>query len=477
MTGWCRTLTARRVAVVVVLLLFAVSAMAQEAAPKIDTGDTSWLLIATALVLLMTPGLALFYGGMVRRKNVLGTMMQSFMAMAVISIQWVMFGYSLAFGPSIHGIIGSLTWAGLNGVGVDPNPAYAGTIPHLLFMAFQMMFAIITPALIFGAVAERMKFKAYLLFMLLWATLIYDPLAHWVWGVGGLLRNMGALDFAGGLVVHISAGITALIAALLIGKRRGYPDEPMPPHNLPLTVLGAGLLWFGWFGFNAGSSLGANGLAVYAFVNTNTAAAAAVLAWTIIEWWQHGKPTLLGAASGAVAGLVAVTPAAGFVQPWAAIIIGLIAGGICYGAVNLRFKLGYDDSLDAFGVHGVGGILGALLTGVFATKLVNPAGADGLLYGNPHQLLVQAASVGITLVFVGVVSFIFLKAVDLVVGLRITSADEAEGMDLTEHGESGYNLTDIPLGHGFHVFPPAPVANQATMKYFEAPVQAAQPER
>jgi Amt family ammonium transporter len=313
-------------------------------------------------------------------------------------------------------------------------------------MAYQMMFAIITPALIFGAVAERMKFKAFLLFLILWATLVYDPLAHWVWGAGGWLGKLGALDFAGGLVVHVSAGISALVAALMLGKRRGYPEHPMPPHNLPLTVLGAGLLWFGWFGFNAGSALAANGLAAFAFVNTNTATAAAVLAWVIAEWLHHGKPTVLGAASGAVAGLVAITPAAGFVEPWAAILIGLISGGICYGAVNLRFKLGYDDSLDAFGVHGIGGMLGALLTGVFAVPLVN--GKAGLIAGNAGQVGVQLLSILVSVVFCGLATFVILKVVDALVGLRIKDVAEADGMDLSEHGESGYNLGDISLGHG-----------------------------
>jgi Amt family ammonium transporter len=439
--------TMRRAVVSTMLLLLGVAAIAQDEA-KVDAGDTAWLLVATALVMLMTPGLALFYGGMVRRKNVLGTMMHSIMALGIISIQWVLVGYTLAFGPSLHGFIGMLSWLGLHGVGQTPNPDYAGTIPHMLFMAFQMMFAIITPALIFGAVAERMRFKAFIIFLLLWATLVYDPLAHWVWGVGGWLRGLGALDFAGGLVVHISAGVTALVAAILLGRRRGYPEEPMPPHNLTMTVVGAALLWFGWFGFNAGSALGANGLATLAFVNTNTAAAAATLAWVIVESMRHGKPTMLGAVSGAVAGLVAITPAAGFVEPWAAIAIGLVAGSVCYWAVSMKFKLGYDDSLDAFGVHGVGGTIGAVLTGVFATTAVNPAGANGLLYGNPKLLLVQVLSVLITAVFVGVVSFAFLKLVDKMVGLRIPKADELEGLDLVEHGESGYNLTDIPLGHG-----------------------------
>jgi len=445
-----------------ILLLFTLSAMAQGTTANINTGDTAWILVATALVLLMTPGLALFYGGMVRRKNVLGTMMQSFMAMAVISVQWVLVGYSLAFGPDFGHFIGTLAWAGLNHVGAEPS-AYADSIPHLVFMAFQMMFAVITPALIFGSVAERMKFKAFLLFMILWAFVVYDPLAHWVWGTGGWLSGMGALDFAGGLVVHISAGISALVAALMIGKRRGYPDEPMPPHSLPLTVLGAGLLWFGWFGFNAGSALHANGIAAYAFVNTNSATAAAVLAWVIAEWMHHGKPTTLGAASGAVAGLVAITPACGFVPPWAAIIIGLAAGTVCYGAVNLRFKLGYDDSLDAFGVHGVGGMLGALMTGLFASKLINPAVVnDGwLLSGNPKQFGIQLISVLVSVVFCGLVSLILLLIVKATVGLRIDKAAEMEGMDLAEHGEDGYHLGDIPLGHA--PLTPQPAHSHSTL--------------
>lgn len=466
--------SARRAAVSIGALLLTISAMAQGTAPKIDTGDTSWLLISTALVMLMTPGLALFYGGMVRRKNVLGTMMQSMMAIAVISIQWVLIGYTLAFGPSVHGIIGSLSWFGLHGVGADPNADYAATIPHILFMAFQMMFAIITPALIFGSVAERMKFKAFMIFLVLWATLVYDPLAHWVWGVGGWLRGLGALDFAGGLVVHISAGITALVAAIMLGKRRGYPEEPMPPHNLTMTVIGAALLWFGWFGFNAGSALGANGLAANAFVTTNTAAAAATLAWVIVEWLQHGKPTMLGAASGAVAGLVAITPGAGFVEPWAAILIGLAAGSICYAAVSVKFKLGYDDSLDAFGVHGVGGILGALLTGVFATKAVNSAvTVEGLVYSGNFKLLgIQAVSVLVSIVFCGLASFILLRVIKAIVGLRITKNAEAEGMDISEHGENGYNLGDIPLGHGTPVAVPGGLsANSPLLKYAQKPLE------
>jgi len=438
----------------------------------IDSGDTAWMLVATALVMLMTPGLALFYGGMVRRKNVLGTMMQSLMALAVISIQWVLIGYTLAFGPSMNGAIGALTWIGLHNVGAAPNPQYAGTIPHLLFMAFQMMFAVITPALIYGAVAERMKFKACLVFMLLWAFIVYDPLAHWVWGAGGWLRGLGALDFAGGLVVHISAGFTALVAALMLGRRRGYPHEALPPHNLSLTVIGASLLWFGWFGFNAGSALAANGLAALAFVNTNTAAAAAMLGWVFIEWWKHGKPTVLGAVSGAVAGLVAITPAAGFVEPWAAILIGLLAGGVCYGAVNLRFKLGYDDSLDAFGVHGVGGALGAVLTGLFASKAVNPAGANGLFYGNPHQFMIQLLSVAIVIAFVMLASLVLLKVTDLLVGLRLDHAGEVDGIDLSEHGESGYHLGDIPAGRDLPVTThPSLTTTPVVLNVLKAPMQ------
>src|SRR6266404_1207161 len=372
-------------------------AAAQAPASKIDKGDTAWMLTSSLLVLMMTaPGLALFYGGMVRQKNALGTLMHSFIIAALISVQWVLWGYSLAFGPDKGGIIGGLEWVGLSGVGPTPNADYAPTIPHTAFMLFQMMFAVITPALITGAFAERKKFSTFLVFILLWATFVYDPLAHWVWGVGGWLKNLGALDFAGGTVVHISSGISALAAAIVIGKRKGYGHQPMPPHNLPLTVMGASLLWFGWFGFNAGSALAANGLAAHAFMTTNTATAAAALGWMFTEWSSRGKPTVLGAASGAVAGLVAITPAAGYVTPMAAIVIGAVAGIICYSACNLKSKLGYDDSLDVVGVHGVGGTWGALATGVFATKLVNDADGDGLLYGNPKQLGVQLLAVLVT---------------------------------------------------------------------------------
>jgi len=411
------------------------------AQPKVDSGDTAWMLTSSALVLMMTaPGLALFYGGMVRRHNVLGTIMQSFILMAVVSIQWVLWGYSVSFGPDIHGLIGNLSWTGLRGVGLQPYPDYAATIPHQTFMIYQMMFAIITPALITGAVAERIKFSGFLVFMLLWTTCIYDPLAHWVWGVGGWLRNLGALDFAGGTVVHISSGVSALAAALMIGKRRGFGTEPMPPHNLPLTVTGAAMLWVGWFGFNAGSALSAGALATSAFVATHIASAAATLTWMLTEWLTRGKPTVLGAASGAVAGLVAITPASGYVGPLSAIVIGGVGGILCYHACNLKTRLGYDDSLDVVGVHGVGGTWGALATGLFASKAINDAGGDGLFFGNPGQLLVQALSVLVTIVFAFAGSLLLLKIVDAVIGLRVHEEDEVLGLDLSQHDESAYTL-------------------------------------
>jgi Amt family ammonium transporter len=411
---------------------------AQASPAAVDTGDTAWVLTSTALVLLMTvPGLALFYGGLVRSKNVLGTLMQSFIAMAVITVQWVLWGYSLSFSPG-NAFVGSLAWLGLSGVGLDPNPDYAATIPHQAFMIFQMMFAVITPALIAGAFAERMKFSAFLLFLVLWATLVYDPLAHMVWGVGGLLRSMGVLDFAGGTVVHISSGVSALAAALVIGRRQGYGREPMAPHNLPLTLVGASLLWFGWFGFNAGSALGAGSLATNAFVATHVATATAALAWVLLEWIGRGKPTLLGAASGAVAGLVAITPACGFVTVSGALVIGAGAGAVCQLAVNAKSRFGYDDSLDAFGVHGVGGTWGALATGVFATAAVNAAGADGLLHGNPGLVWAQLKAVVLTWVYAFVVTFAILKALQWTIGLRVTPEDEQAGLDLTQHSERAY---------------------------------------
>jgi len=405
-----------------------------------DTGDTAFIMISTAMVLLMTPGLALFYGGMVRKKNVLSTLMHSWIIMGIMSLQWILVGYTLAFGTDYHGLIGGLDWLGLNGVGMEPNPDYAATIPALSFMAFQMMFAIITPALISGSIAERMRFPAFIAFMLLWATFVYDPLAHWVWGVGGFLRELGALDFAGGNVVHISSGYSALIAALILGKRKGFGKESMAPHHVPMTVLGAGLLWFGWFAFNAGSALGANGLAAMAFVNTNTAAAAAAIAWAVVERIHRGKSTILGAASGAVAGLVAITPGAGFVTPLSSIFIGLVGGTVCYLAISvIKAKFGYDDALDAFGCHGIGGTWGALATGIFATTTINPAGADGLFYGNASLLGIQAMSVGITVAFTVAATFIILKVIGLVMKLRVNEEEESTGLDLSLHGETAYS--------------------------------------
>jgi len=411
---------------------------AVSAVPKVDTGDTAWVLISTALVMLMTPGLALFYGGMVRRKNVLGTIMQSFIALGVISLVWVLYGYSLAFGPDKWHIIGGLEWVGLRGVGLEPNPDYSATIPHQAFMIFQMMFAVITPALITGAFAERFKFKTYLVFLILWATLVYAPLAHWVWGVGGWIRNLGALDFAGGLVVHISSGVSALAAAIVVGKRKGYGMEPMPPHNMTMTFLGAALLWFGWFGFNGGSAVASGSLATSAFVVTHIATASAALSWMMAEWAQRGKPTALGAASGAVAGLVAITPASGFVGPMPSIVIGLVAGVVCYMAVNFKTKLGYDDSLDAVGVHGVGGTWGAIATGLFASKAINSAGNDGLFFGNASLLWNQIISVCAAWVYAFVVTLIILKVLDWTMGLRVDEESEFIGLDQALHGESGY---------------------------------------
>jgi len=406
-----------------------------------NSGDTAFVLISAALVMLMTPALAFFYGGIVRRKNVLGILMQCMAILALVSIQWVLFGYSLSFAPG-NAILGSLKWFGLNGVGLEPYLDYAGTIPHQAFMIFQAMFAIITPALIIGAFAERMKFSGFMIFILLWATLVYDPVAHWVWGIGGWLRNLGALDFAGGTVVHVNAGIAALVTALLIGKRKGIGKAPAP-HNLPFVVLGAGLLWFGWFGFNAGSALSANGLAVNAFVVTNTAAASAGLSWAILEWVFNGKPTIFGTVTGAVAGLVAITPAAGFVSVIPAIIIGLLVSVFCYIAVAyVKPKLGYDDSLDAFGVHGIGGIWGALATGLFASKTVNPTGSDGLFFGNPHQLFVQAVAVLVTIVYSAMVTFIIYKVVDVAVGMRVSEKEETVGLDLSQHHEGAYTMVE-----------------------------------
>ncbi len=408
-----------------------------------DTGDTAFILICSALVMFMTPGLALFYGGMVRSKNVLATIMQSVFALGLVSVLWVVLGYTLAFGADKGGLIGGLDFAGFKDVGLLPNEALAATIPHVSFATFQMMFAIITPALITGAFAERMKFSAYALFSGLWLIVVYSPVAHWVWAPGGWIRELGALDFAGGTVVHINAGVAALVAAIVLGKRKGFGQQAFIPHNLTMTALGTGILWFGWFGFNAGSALAANGLAASAFLATTLGAAAGVLGWALVDARKEGRPTTLGVFSGAVAGLVAITPAAGFVTPLPAIAIGLIAGIVCAWAVGLKFRLGYDDSLDVVGVHLVGGVIGALLTGVFADLAVNEAGANGLLNGGGLSLLgKQFVAVGATAAFSLVLSFILLKLVDVAVGLRVSDADEVAGLDLAQHSETGYSLAD-----------------------------------
>ncbi len=404
----------------------------------IDTGDTAWVLASAALVLMMTPALALFSGGRGRAKNVLSTFMHSFFAMGIVTLVWVTVGYSLAFAPSHGGFIGGLDFAFLRGVALEPK----GTVPHLAFMAYQLMFAIITPALISGAFAERVKFSAYALFTVLWALVVYCPVAHWVWGPGGWLAGRGALDFAGGTVVHLASGASALVFALVLGPRLGWPRRKAPPHNLTMTLLGAGLLWFGWFGFNAGSALRANGLAALAFVNTHVAAAMGALAWACIEWRKHGKPSSLGVASGLVAGLVAITPAAGYVSPMAAITIGLCAGVACFGGVMLKARFDYDDALDAFGVHGVGGALGAVLTGVFASKLYNPDGNDGLLAGNARLVSEQLLAIAAAAAWAGAMSFAILKIVDKLVGLRAAKDTEQEGLDVGLHGEEAYALAE-----------------------------------
>ncbi|MCP4131824.1 MAG: ammonium transporter [bacterium] len=401
--------------------------------------DTTWMLVATALVMIMIPTLAFFYGGLVRKKNVLSVLMQTMVILGVISIQWVLFGYSLAFGPDKGGLIGGLDFVFLNGVGLAPIEGQ--TIPHQLFMMFQMMFAVITPALIVGAFVERIKFSGFLLFTVIWSTIIYDPMAHWVWAEGGWLYDLHALDFAGGTVIHITAGVSALVMALMLGKRSGNAAMSSSPHNLPFSVLGAGFLWFGWFGFNAGSALGVNGQTIAAFVNTNTAAAAAVVAWLIMDRMINKVPTMLGVITGIVAGLVAITPAAGFVTPMAAIVIGI--GGSVFGFIFVTYvkeKFGYDDSLDVFGVHGVAGIFGAIATGIFADKAIG--GTDGLLNGNAGQLGVQALTVLVAIVFAGVGTFIIFKVVDALVGMRVDSREENIGLDLTQHHEAGYTLID-----------------------------------
>jgi len=409
-----------------------------------NTGDTAWILVCAALVFIMTPGVAFFYGGMARRKNILSILTQCFAIICLVSLQWVLFGYSLSFGPDTgHGIIGGLDWAGLRGVGQEPSSVYAGTVPHLAFMIFQAMFAIITPALMVGAFAERVKFPALVLFTLLWSTFVYDPIAHWVWGSGGWLGKIGALDFAGGIVVHVSSGVSALFLAILIGKRVGYEKQSFAPHNLPITFLGGALLWLGWFGFNAGSALEAGGLAAQAFVTTNTAAAAAGLAWAFMEWKLDGAPTVLGIVSGVVAGLVAITPACGFVSALSAIPIGLIAGIVCYLAVaRLKPLLGYDDSLDVFGVHGIGGIWGTLATGLFAAAAINPGGADGLLFGNARLFAIQLLYMLVCIAYALVVTGILYKIVDMLIGMRVDKQSELIGLDLTQHNESAYTILE-----------------------------------
>ena len=403
-----------------------------------NAADISFMMIASALVMFMTPGLALFYGGLVRSKNVLGTMMQSFACLGIVSILWMLYGYSLSFGPDIGGFIGGFDNLFLKGVGLDPGP-YSDTIPGLLFCTFQLMFAVITPALITGAYAERMKFSGFLIFTILWTSLVYFPVCHWVWG-GGWLGDMGALDFAGGTVIHINSGAAALVCAIFLGKRRGYGKEVFHPHNLPMTILGAAILWFGWFGFNAGSALGATKTAVLAFFTTQVATGAALISWIIGEWLFQKKPTTLGAASGAVAGLVAITPAAGFVGPMAAMIIGFVAGGLCYAAIFLKTRLGYDDALDVVAVHGVGGFWGALATGLFASTVWNPDGANGLFFGNPHQFVVQLTGAVAAIAYSMILTFIILKVTDTLVGIRVQDEEEVQGLDLTQHSEIGYSL-------------------------------------
>jgi Amt family ammonium transporter len=404
----------------------------------IDAGDTAWLLVSTALVMLMTPGLAFFYGGLVRRKNVLSTIMHSLFILALVSVTWVLWGYSLAFGPDTGaGLIGSLAWAGLNGVTGAPSTVYAPTVPHLAFMAFQMMFAVITPALITGAFAERKRFKAFVIFSVAWSTLVYAPIAHWVWSPDGWLAHLGVLDFAGGTVVHLSSGVSALVAALIVGRRLGVVQAP-EPHDVTMTVLGAALLWFGWFGFNAGSALAANGVAALAFVTTNTAAAMAALTWVTISWLHRGTPSVLGAAIGAVAGLVAITPAAGFVSPTAAVLIGFGVAVVCYGATQLRLRSRIDDALDVFAVHGVGGAFGALATGVFATLAVNEAGRNGLLAGAPGQVAIQLVATLAVAAYAALATTVILLAVNLVVPVRVPGPEEETGLDLAQHGEVAY---------------------------------------
>jgi Amt family ammonium transporter len=403
-----------------------------------DIATSAFMFLATLLVWIMTPGIALFYGGMVKSKNVLSTTMQSFSSIAIVSIIWIIAGYSLAFSTGGNALIGNLDWAGLKGVSFKPNPDYSSDIPHNLFMMFQLTFAILTVAIITGAFAERMRFSSYLIFITLWSLFVYSPVAHWVWGVGGWLRELGVLDFAGGNVVHISSGVTGLVLAIVLGKRKDAQNTT--PHNLPLTIMGGALVWLGWYGFNVGSALTLNDVAMIAFINTNTAAAAGIIGWVVVEWLVNKKPTMLGAVSGAIAGLVAITPACGFVTPFASIIIGLVGGALCFWGVSyLKAKLGYDDALDAFGLHGIGGTWGGIATGLFSTVSVNSAGVNGLFYGGASLLWKQLVAIGATYVFVALVSFIIIKANGLVLPIRVNEEEETVGLDITIHGEKAYH--------------------------------------
>ncbi len=405
----------------------------------INAGDTAWILASSALVLFMTPGLAFFYGGLVRNKNVITTLYQVFAVVLIVSVQWVLFGYSLAFGPDVGHVIGNLDWVLFHHVGAAPDANYAPTIPAELYGVFQMMFAVITPALIVGGLAERVKFSSFLVFITLWATVIYDPLAHWVWGIGGWLHNLGILDFAGGTVVHISSGVSGLVAAIYLGRRAEHGSVQIKAHNVPMVLLGTSILWFGWFGFNAGSAVAANGLSVSAFLVTNTATAASALAWLLVERWRTGHATLVGASAGAVAGLVAITPACGYVTVGGSLIIGIVAGILTYfSSTIMKGYFGYDDALDAFGGHGIGGTWGALATGLFATTQINAGGANGLFYGNPHQVLVQLIGIAASWAFAGAGTWLLLKLVDLMMGIRVSKEEEKMGLDVVLHNENAY---------------------------------------